>query len=988
MLFPTYGLFAVCYNYLSYLPICSIRIHNIREICVKTRKMPQPKLTPQLLLEIVIRVPEGFISRPALAERFRINSKAAKRLNLAAAGGRVGRENNLYYDATRLKPEAVRALCTWSVPQLPIIYDDLSFLDAPIVERLAQRRAQLAGDELHLLERLADAGYMGRDALEVGADDQPLLQGLIERGILKQVEDLVYDPLRLGEVTIRKVLRARRLLPIREAVAAFLQKQKGKTVPRQKLDAEFDRATVDELVAAGHLVQFAMTHRHKSQTIQWVTFKGADEDAARRAAAAQSRIKDEEWKPLLEVAGDGLRLGARDGGTYRARVLARTYVLSQAAKRLGARPVTLEKALREGRISAFTDPQGSVRFPASEVEKAYTDADHALRFTGTETLKVREIALVSGLSYSAARYRLGKAKISRTAPRWEQVQGKWGLPQQLYEFREIVKIKRVEWRIERHAAYLEEQCKLEERYRQQQEEERRRRAELRALLLPVFPTWEYDGREAQRVVLHVGPPNSGKTHEALDSLIASGSGWYLAPLRLLAFEVFDRLNERGAPCSLLTGEEYIPVEGARFTASTIEMFNPNHSGECVVIDEAQMLADTERGWAWTRALMEAQAPEIHVIGPFTVRPLIERLAQAVTLPVQVIEHQRLAGIQAADRPFSLRDLPPRTILVAFSRATVLELKDRLENLGRSVSVIYGNLPPEVRRKQAQRFADGETEICVATDAVGMGLNLPADYVCFFEVEKYDGQVVRPLTAAEVQQIGGRAGRFGLSQAGEVGAIRPQDHDLARKLFLSNPPVLTHARVMPSVEALELLPGTLAERLRQWALLESIPDHLRSSLKTANLTEPIELAGMLQEGEVRQLGLERALKLINAPTRQNTRGYWRRCATHILDGRPMLLPPLPPREIYDQVHLEDTETSISCADIYLWLSRRPDFSEYAPEESQVRSARAEWSAAIDAALLRRIETARRCSRCGRRLPDYHPYRVCDTCYYSRRYNEFV
>ncbi|GIL12396.1 MAG: hypothetical protein BroJett038_11160 [Chloroflexota bacterium] len=950
--------------------------------------MPQPKLTPQLLLEIVTRVPEGFISRPALAERFRVNNKAAKRLNLAAAEGRVGREGNLYYDATRLKPEAVRALQTWSAPQMPTMYDDLSFPDAPIVEQMAQRRAQLTGDELHLLERLADAGYMERGALEAGADNRQTLQSLIEGGMLKQVEDLVYDPLRLGEATIRKALRARRLRPIREAVVAFLQKEKGKTALRQKLDAEFDRAIVDELVAAGHLVQFAMTHRHKSQTIQWVTFKGTDEEAARRAAAAQNRIKDQEWKPFLETAGETLRLGARDGGTYRARVLARTYVLNQAAKRLGARPSTLEKALREGRIAAFTDPQGSTRFPAAEVERAYADSDYALRFTGLETLKVREIALVAGLSYSAARYRLGKEKISRTAPRWEQVQGKWGLPQQLYEFREILKIRRVEWRIERHAAYLEEQRKLEERYRQQQEEERRRRAELRALLLPVFPTWEYNGRESQQIFLHVGPPNSGKTHAALDELVRAGSGWYLAPLRLLALEVFDRLNERGAPCSLLTGEEYIPVEGARFTASTIEMFNPNCSGLCVVIDEAQMLADTERSWAWTRALMEAQAPEIHVIGPFTVRPLIERLAQAVTLPVQVIEHQRLAGIQAADRPFSLRGLPLRTILVAFSRATVLELKDRLENLGRSVSVIYGNLPPEVRRKQAQRFADGDTEICVATDAVGMGLNLPADYVCFFEVEKYDGQVVRPLTAAEVQQIGGRAGRFGLSQAGEVGAIEPKDHDLVRKLFPLNPMMLTYARVMPTVEALELLPGTLAERLRQWALLESIPDHLRSTLKTANLTEPVELAEMLQEGEVQQLGLERALKLINAPTRQNTRGYWRSCATSILAGRPMPLPPPPPREIYDQVHLEDTETSISCADIYLWLARRPEFGLCAPAESRVRAARAEWSAAIDAALLRRIEAARRCSRCGCRLPEYHPYGVCDTCYYNRRYKGFA
>src|SRR5690606_32826223 len=132
------------------------------------------------------------------------------------------------------------------------------------------------------------------------------------------------------------------------------------------------------------------------------------------------------------------------------------------------------------------------------------------------------------------------------------------------------------------------------------------------------------------------------------------------------------------------------------------------------------------------------------------------------------------------------DLPPRTILVAFSRQMVLQLKGELERAKRRVSVVYGNLPPEVRRKQADRFANGETEICIATDAVGMGLNLPADYVCFFELEKFDGKQVRYLTPSEVQQIGGRAGRFGLSKAGEIGATNKQDLKLVHQLYYTPP----------------------------------------------------------------------------------------------------------------------------------------------------------------------------------------------------------
>jgi hypothetical protein len=381
--------------------------------------------------------------------------------------------------------------------------------------------------------------------------------------------------------------------------------------------------------------------------------------------------------------------------------------------------------------------------------------------------------------------------------------------------------------------------------------------------------------------------------------------------------------------------------------------------------------------------MEAEAPEIHVLGPFTARKLVEKLARAVSLPVNVVEHQRLAEARVAEKPFRLEKLPPRTILVAFSRAMVLELKTMLETARRSVSVIYGSLPPEVRRRQSDRFADGTTEICVATDAVGMGLNLPADYVCFYEIEKFDGHEVRTLMPGEVQQIGGRAGRYGLSEGGEVGAIRRIDHEQVRKLFVAPPPALTHARVMPSVEALEMLSGSLGQRLRQWMQLGSIPDYLRDVLKTANLNEPIELAQMLRDDEVEYLGLASALRLISAPTRQTTRTYWRTCASAILTARSMPLPPAPPRRIHDQIHLEETEICIACADVYLWLGSRREFHGAAPDELQVRETRSEWTLLIDEALRHKIEAVRRCARCGRRLPKNHAYGVCDQCYHGVR-----
>lgn len=452
---------------------------------------------------------------------------------------------------------------------------------------------------------------------------------------------------------------------------------------------------------------------------------------------------------------------------------------------------------------------------------------------------------------------------------------------------------------------------------------------------------------------------------------------------MLAFEVFDRLNERGVPCNLLTGEEHIPIPGATITAATIEMFNSNDSGRCVVIDEAHMLADPDRGWAWTRAFMEAQAPEIHVISPPFARDLIEQMSNAAGLPITVVEHERLTPIRVAERYWTLNDLPPKTILVAFSRQSVLQLKTELERMKRSVSVVYGNLPPEVRRKQAERFATGQTDICVATDAVGMGLNLPADHVCFYEAAKFDGRQSRVLYPNEVQQIGGRAGRYGYSEYGEVGAMTKQDLRLIRQLFNTPPEPLTHAHIAPTVEDLEMIPGSLAERLLQWSMLQSIPEALRRSVRTADLTERIELAALLTDQEVAQLGLDAALRLINAPTRTNTRSYWYECAQSILARQPMPLPPLPPADIINSYDLEAAEISVACADIYLWLSRRPEFERYAPDAPEVRLQRSEWSQEIDGALLRRLDSGRLCVSCGKPLPRGHRYRICDDCFHERR-----
>ncbi len=733
----------------------------------------------------------------------------------------------------------------------------------------------------------------------------------------------------------------------------------------------------------GGFVEFsspAMT----GEPTHWVRPARADvvaaEDAARQAAAGELGVP---WEACLELCGAVLRPGARDGHTAHLRVAARSYLLAAAAARLSLPESTLEAAVDARAIPAFHDPEGRLRLPAAAVEAAADDEDQREVVAAFQPVRVRDLALVSGLALGAVRGRLAKAGLSRAAPLWGQVRGQWGLPPTLRAFQTLAVTRREAWlagiRETRRVPAVARNA-LEAAHNAALAGHRRQNAELRRRLLEVFPAWTAGGRPGQRLTLHVGPTNSGKTFDALRHLEAAGSGSYLAPLRLLAYEVYQTLNQRGVRCNLLTGEERIDVPGARITASTIEMFAPQFSGACTVIDEAHMLGDEQRGWAWTQALMETRSPDIRVIGAPESELLVTRLAEAAGLEMRIEQHRRLAPLEVHDRPWALATLPPQTILVAFSREVVLGLKHELEQrFRRPVSVVYGALPPEVRHRQAARFAAGETEICVATDAIGMGLNLPARNVCFFATAKFDGRLRRSLLPGEIRQIAGRAGRYGLMDAGRVGALSREDLELvADACSLPIEPV-AQARVAPTPEALALLPGTLAEKLRRWMELNSIPEEWRRLLKPTDLSDAIALADLLTPDDVAALGEEAALRLIRAPATESTQAYWQRCAAAIVRGRPMPRPVHGSRDLRSAAEMEAAETAIRAADVYLWLSQRPEFASAGPDADLVREARARWALLLDDALRRRVNTARRCRQCGRSLPPDHPYGLCDRCF---------
>lgn len=278
----------------------------------------------------------------------------------------------------------------------------------------------------------------------------------------------------------------------------------------------------------------------------------------------------------------------------------------------------------------------------------------------------------------------------------------------------------------------------------------------------------------RKITLIIGPTNSGKTYQAFNRLTSYQSGVYLSPLRLLAWEGKEEIEKRGFPCSLITGEEKYITEGATFSAQTIETMDVDAVLDCVLIDEIQMIADDKRGWAWTAALIGSPAKEIILTGSPDSKTLITTIANVLGDDLEIIELNRFNPLEVANDTVNLTKAKPGTAFIAFSRKSVLAFKDSLVQAGKKVSVIYGNLSPELRRIEAEKFRTGQTEYLVATDAIAMGLNLPISQVVFTTTIKFNGYEEVRLTPTEVKQIGGRAGRYGLSTSGIVSALNYPD----------------------------------------------------------------------------------------------------------------------------------------------------------------------------------------------------------------------
>lgn len=339
-------------------------------------------------------------------------------------------------------------------------------------------------------------------------------------------------------------------------------------------------------------------------------------------------------------------------------------------------------------------------------------------------------------------------------------------------------------------------------------------------IFPKNPKDEYkEVRHMNRkFYLHLGETNTGKTYNSMERLKKSKKGIYLSPLRILALENFEKLNKEGVVCDLITGEEEIKKKGSKHVCCTIEKLDINEEYDVAIIDEIQMIDDDQRGSAWTRAILALKCKEIHVCGALNTKELIINIIEDCGDEYELKEYFRNIPLKIEQEAFKLKDIKKGDALVAFSKKKVLQLADYYGDLGIKTSAIYGNLPPEVRRKQYEQFISEDSNILITTDAIGMGVNLPIRRIIFMDIRKFDGNDMRYLTSQEVKQIGGRAGRFGIYDIGYI-ASYGNTQNFVKEMIEVYDRKIYEAVIEPSEAILDVKSLPLREKLALWSTRE-------------------------------------------------------------------------------------------------------------------------------------------------------------------------
>ncbi|MBE6052673.1 MAG: RNA helicase [Clostridium sartagoforme] len=327
----------------------------------------------------------------------------------------------------------------------------------------------------------------------------------------------------------------------------------------------------------------------------------------------------------------------------------------------------------------------------------------------------------------------------------------------------------------------------------------------------------------RKVYIHLGETNTGKTYTAMERLKEAKNGVYLSPLRILALENYEKLNNNNITCNLLTGEEEIIKEGATHTSCTIEKVDLKKEYDIAIIDEIQMISDSQRGAAWTRAILGLRCNEIHICGALNAKEIVEKLISDCNDDYEFKEYKRNIPLEVEGKNFSYDDATEGDAIVTFSKKKVLQIAGQYSEKGIKTSIIYGDLPPEVRRKQYEMFINKENKILITTDAIGMGVNLPIRRIIFLDIQKFDGEEIRSLTSQEVKQVAGRAGRKGIYEVGYVATVRDNQKFIEEKLEEKDT-IIRKAVLGPSEVILNIKSLPLNEKLALWSTREDVLDY--------------------------------------------------------------------------------------------------------------------------------------------------------------------
>ena len=494
-----------------------------------------------------------------------------------------------------------------------------------------------------------------------------------------------------------------------------------------------------------------------------------------------------------------------------------------------------------------------------------------------------------------------------------------------------------------------------------------------ALLIALNPKDEYPEARAMRrhFVIHLGGTNTGKTYAGFQRLRRAPTGVYLAPLRLLALEAQETLLKAGVECGLTTGEEEDLREEDTHVAATAEKLDLKRRWDAAVIDECQMIADPQRGYAWTRAILGVLAEEVHLCAAPEARDILIRLIESCADSYEIEVHQRRTPLICMNRTVDPQRVQPGDALITFSKVGVLSVAEDLRQHGKEPAIIYGALPYATRRRQMEGFLAGEMEYVVSTDAIGMGLNLPIRRVIFMETEKFDGTERRELKPEEIKQIAGRAGRFGMYSKGFVGAT--QNLPAIRAGLEAVVPPLEYAVAGFSDLVLQV-DFDLLEVLTQWNQMPTAEPYQK-----LDITRYITIISKLREMGF-LLSKEQELRAANIPfdeTDEALRELFFQLLRRWQQG-----------ETVDQPGLSEEEATLPELELYykkldLYFSFAKTFG-CPVDEDKLYDSRERVADEINEILLHRLRSnIRFCARCGKALPLHHRGRLCDGCFRRER-----